>query len=132
MRLYYPDKLKYSKSHVWVKLRGRVTTIGITPYMLNKLGALIYLDIPQVGDEVLDGTTFGEVESLRGISDLICPVEGTVIKNNKNLFEDLDTLSGDPYGDGWLIKVHVANLEQLNSLMTAEEYKKYTKNGADG
>lgn len=131
MRTYYPDKLKYSKTHIWVKMKGRIATIGITPYILNKLGALIYLDIPQVSDEVLAGVTFGEVESINGISELICPVEGTVIKNNKRLLEALDTLSSKPYGDGWLIKVRVVDLKQLNSLMTAAEYKKYIENGAN-
>lgn len=125
----HPDNLKYTKNHVWVKLKGRIATIGITQYMLERLGTLIYLDIPQVGDEMLAGITFGEVESLDGIFDLICPVEGTVIKDNEQLLENLDTLSNDPYGDGWLIKIRVADLKQINSLMTAEEYKKYTGNG---
>ncbi|HHT9126008.1 MAG TPA: glycine cleavage system protein GcvH [Candidatus Brocadiia bacterium] len=131
MRTYYPDKLKYTKTHVWVKLKGRIATIGITQYMLKRLGTLIYLDLPQVGDELLAGITFGEVESINAISDLTCPVEGTVIKDNKRLLEDLDILSNDPYGEGWLIKVRIANLKQLNSLMTAEEYKKYTENCAE-
>ena len=126
-----PDNLKYTKNHVWVKLRGKIATIGITQYMLKRLGTLIYLDIPQVGDEMLAGITFGEVESLNGIFDLMCPVEGTVIKGNEQLLEDLDTLSKDPYGDGWLIKLRVADLKKLNSLMTAKEYKKHTGNGAD-
>lgn len=124
-----PDNLKYTKNHVWVKLRGKIATIGITQYMLKRLGTLIYLDIPQAGDEMLAGITFGEVESLNGIFDLVCPVEGTVIKDNEQLLENLDTLSNDPYGDGWLIKIRVADLKRLNSLMTAEEYKKYTGNG---
>jgi glycine cleavage system H protein len=111
-------------------MRGRIATLGVTTYILKRLDALINLDLPQVGDEVLTGVTFGEVESLSGISDLTCPVEGTVIKNNKHLPEGLDTLSRDPYGEGWLIKVRVVDLEQINPMMTAEEYKKYTKNGA--
>ena len=126
-----PDNLKYTKNHLWVKLRGKIATIGITQYMLKRLGTLIYLDIPQVGDEMLAGITFGEVESLNGIFDLICPVEGTVIKDNEQLLEDLDTLSAKPYDKGWLIKIRVADLKQLNSLMTAEEYKKYTGIGVN-
>lgn len=124
----YPAKLKYTKAHLWVKLRGRIATIGITQYMLKRLGTLIYLDLPQVGDELLAGITFGEVEALSEIFDLICPVEGTVIKGNPQLLESLDTLSRYPYGKGWLIKIRVADLKRINSLMTVEEYKKYTGN----
>ncbi len=130
MRINYPDKLKYTKTHIWVKMRGKIATIGVTAYILNKLGTLIHLDLPQVGDEMLAGVTFGEIESLHGISDLTCPAEGTIIKNNKTLLDSLDALSKDPYENGWLIKVRVADLEQLSPFMTAEEYKKYTEEKA--
>lgn len=127
MRINYPDKLKYTKGHEWVKMKGDVATIGITSYLTKTLGPLIYLDLPQVGDELLAGVSFGEVESTRGISDLECPLEGTVIKNNKRLLDDLDSLTDDPYGKGWLIKLRITDSEQLNSLMSAEDYKKYTE-----
>lgn len=106
-------------------MKGQIATIGITPYILKKLGTLVYLDLAQVGDELLAGIAFGEVESLTGISELTCPLEGTIIRNNKHLFEGLDTLSKDPYKDGWLTKLRIVDVKHVSSLMTADEYKKY-------
>ncbi len=121
-------KLKYSPKHNWVELKRKVVTIGITDYLLGELGDLIDLCLPKVEEEVIDGISYGEVESINTLLDLIAPVNGAIVKVNSDLATSLKVLQRDPYGDGWFIKVRLPEDYSLDFLMDEDEYDEYTKN----
>ena len=100
----YPVDLKYSKSHEWVRMEGDVAVIGISDYAQNSLGDLVFINLPQVGDEAVAGEAFGDVESVKAVSELISPVSGTICEVNENLADAPEALNEDPYG-AWIIKV---------------------------
>lgn len=120
-------KLKYSPKHNWVELKRKVVTIGITDYLLGELGDLIDLCLPKVDEEVIDGISYGEVESINTLHDLTAPLNGAIVKVNSDLPTSLKILQRDPYGEGWLIKVRLPEDYSLDFLMDEDEYDEYTK-----
>ena len=100
-----PKDCKYTESHEWARLAGDTVTIGITDHAAHTLSDLVYLGLPKKGDAVSAGTTFGEIESVKAVSDLNCPVDGTVVEVNEALTDNLGDVTNDPYGKGWLVKV---------------------------
>ncbi len=121
------NNYKYSKKHSWVKLKRTVVDIGITDYFLNELGALIDLSLPRVGDEVISGISYGEIESLNKLSDLVSPASGGVIKVNTDLISKLKNIQKVPLDDSWFIRVRIAVPDQLDALMDEEGYEEYIK-----
>ncbi len=123
-----PETLLYTDTHEWVQIdrsAGKpIATIGITAFAVEQLTDLVYIDLPRVGDQVSAGKEFGEVESVKAVSSLYSPVTGEVVEVNSALPEDLDVLSRDPYGDGWLIKVQLTDESSLKRLMDYEAYLK--------
>lgn len=117
------EHLKYTQTHEWFLVDAKSITVGLTEFILDKLDKLLFLDLPKVGDEILAGISFGEVESLGMLIDVISPVSGEVIAVNERLYENLDTLSRDPYKQGWLIKFVTSESHLLNQLMGVQEYK---------
>ena len=120
-------KIKYSPKHNWIELKRKVVTIGITDYLIDELGDLIDLCLPKVGEEVIDGIPYGEVESMSTLRDLIAPLNGAIVKVNSDLATSLKVLQRDPYGDGWFIKVRLPEDYSLDFLMDEDEYDEYTK-----
>ena len=120
-------KIKYSPKHNWIELKRKVVTIGITDYLIGELGDLIDLCLPRVGEEVIDGISYGEVESVNTLHDLIAPLNGAIVKVNSNLATSLKALQRDPYGDSWFIKVRLPEDYCLDFLMDEDEYEEYTK-----
>ena len=120
-------KIKYSPRHNWVELKRKVVTIGITDYLIGELGDLIDLCLPKVGEEVIDGISYGEVESMSTLHDLIAPLNGAIVKVNSDLATSLKVLHKDPFGDGWFIKVRLPEDYDLDFLMDEDEYEEYTK-----
>lgn len=129
-----PDQLKYSKTHEWVAVEGDVATIGITDFAVHLLSDLVFADLPAVGKKIIQGQSFGEVESVKAVSDLYAPVSGEVTARNERLTErtgpggqnqsaELDLLSTSPFGDGWMIKARISNPAELSNLMSKDEYK---------
>lgn len=116
--------LRYAKTHEWLHVAGDVGTIGITDFAVKELTDLVYIDLPKVGRTLTAGDVFGEVESVKAVSDLYAPVSGDVIAVNANLPNDLDTLSQDPFGRGWLIKVRLNNPAEAGKLMDQATYHK--------
>jgi glycine cleavage system H protein len=102
-----PSDLKYTTTHEWVRLSGDTATIGITDHAAHSLSDLVYLGLPSVGDSVKAGESFGEIESVKAVSDLNSPVDGEVIEVNSSLSDDLTTINNDPYGGGWMVKVRL-------------------------
>ncbi|HEY9156390.1 MAG TPA: glycine cleavage system protein GcvH [Candidatus Binatus sp.] len=117
-----PQGLKYSKEHEWVATEEVVATVGITDHAQDQLGEIVYIELPAVGDKISKDDPFGVVESVKAVSDIYAPVTGTVIEINEDLRESPETVNEDPYGDGWLIKVKITDLSDLEDLMDADEY----------
>jgi glycine cleavage system H protein len=117
-----PQGLKYSKEHEWVATEDNVATIGITDHAQDQLGEIVYIELPAVGDKVSKDDPFGVVESVKAVSDIYAPVTGVVIEINEDLPESPETVNEDPYGDGWLIKVKITDVTDLEDLMDADEY----------
>ena len=120
-----PAELQYTKSHEWIKIEGETATVGISDYAQDSLGDVVYVELPQVGASFAAGDTFGAVESVKAASDLYLPVGGEVIEVNQPLLDTPELLNSDPYGDGWLVKIKVA--EGVGALMSAEHYEKYVE-----
>jgi glycine cleavage system H protein len=124
MELEYPDDLKYLDTHEYVRLDGEIATIGISAYAIDQLGDIVFLELPEEGDNLQSGETFGTIESVKAVEDLKAPVSGTVIERNESTIESPDLIAEDPYGDGWLLKVRLDNPdEELEAVLTADEYR---------
>ncbi|MEM9214232.1 MAG: glycine cleavage system protein GcvH [Cyanobacteria bacterium P01_F01_bin.150] len=122
MALDYPDNLSYYDSHEYALLEGDMVTIGITAFAVDELGDIVFLELPDVGDSVSKGETFGTVESVKAVEDLVSPVSGEVIGFNEALVDSPETLSDDPYETGWMIKVKIEDPSELDDAMSSEEY----------
>lgn len=120
----YPENLKYSKEHEWIKAEGKVATIGITFYAQDSLGDVVYVELPPVGREFKAMQEFGVVESVKSVSSLYCPVSGKVVERNSSLEKQPELVNKSPYDEGWIIKVEMSNPAELNSLLSAVDYQK--------
>jgi glycine cleavage system H protein len=127
----YPDDLKYTKEHEWLAVNGNVGTVGITHYAQSELGDIVYVELPAAGSPVVAGEEFGTVESVKAVSEIFAPVSGEVLEVNAALAKSPETINKDPYGDGWLMKIKLADPKELGSLMTAAEYRKYIEEEAN-
>ncbi|RCJ20472.1 glycine cleavage system protein H [Nostoc sp. ATCC 43529] len=123
MSFEYPQDLRYLDSHEYVRLDGDIATIGITEFAVNELGDIVFLELPEIGDLVTKGDTFGTIESVKAVEELNSPVTGTVVERNDPLIEDPEQVSDDPYGEGWFLKVRVDDLDEVNDALTADEYR---------
>jgi len=119
----YPDDLKYLDSHEYARLDGEIATIGITAFAIDQLGDIVFLELPEVGDALQKGETFGTVESVKAVEDLKAPVSGTVIDRNPALVDTPEQLAEDPYGEAWMLKVQVKDLSELDDALSAAEYR---------
>ncbi|MBP9925824.1 MAG: glycine cleavage system protein GcvH [Cyclobacteriaceae bacterium] len=118
-----PAELKYTKDHEWVKVEGNQATIGITDFAQGELGDIVYVDISTVGQQINQHDVFGTVEAVKTVSDLYMPISGKVVEFNKALEAAPEKVNSDAYGEGWMVKISVTNPAELNSLLTAEQYK---------
>lgn len=119
----FPENLKYTSDHEWISLDGDVATIGITDFAQSELGDIVFVDINTVGQDLGANAVFGTVEAVKTVSDLFLPVAGTVLEVNTALEGAPDLVNSDPYGDGWIIKLKVANAADVNGLMDAAAYE---------
>lgn len=118
----YPNELKYTKSHEWLKKEDGVAVVGISDYAQDALGDVVFINLPEIGDEVIAGESFGDVESVKAVSDLISPVSGLVCEVNENLIDSPEDLNSDPYG-AWIIKVKDVTEEE--ELLDADDYEAF-------
>ncbi|WP_294620062.1 glycine cleavage system protein GcvH [uncultured Bacteroides sp.] len=118
----FPNDVKYTKEHEWIRLEGDVAYVGITDYAQEQLGDIVFVDIQTVGETLAAGEAFGTIEVVKTISDLFLPVAGEVLEQNEALEEQPELVNKDPYGEGWLIKMKPADAD-LDSLLDAEAYK---------
>ncbi|KLU64963.1 glycine cleavage system H protein [Desulfosporosinus acididurans] len=120
-----PVELKYNKEHEYAKTEGNIVTFGITDHAQESLGDVVFVELPEVGDRVTAGESYGTVESVKAVSDITASVSGKVVEVNTLVIDSPELLNSDPYGDGWLIKVEAENLSPLDTLMTAAEYEEF-------
>lgn len=118
-----PGHLKYAKTHEWLALNGDVGTVGISDFAVKELTDLVYMGLPSVGKKLSAGDVFGEIESVKAVSDLYAPVSGEIIEVNTNISNDLDLLSKDAFGKGWLIKLRLSNRSEVSALLDNAAYE---------
>ncbi len=119
----YPEDLKYTNSHEYIRLEDDIATVGITAFAIDQLGDIVFLDLPEVGTKVEKGQTFGTIESVKAVEDIYAPVTGIVIEANTALIDEPENITQDPYGASWLIKVNIQDAGDLSGSMSASEYR---------
>lgn len=120
-----PKELKYTKDHEWARIEGDVVYVGITDYAQGELGEIVYVDVTSEGETLSAEEVFGSIEAVKTVSDLMLPIEGEVLELNSELEEHPELVNEDPYGRGWIIKVKPANLDDVEALLSAEDYTKF-------
>ncbi|MCK4663709.1 MAG: glycine cleavage system protein GcvH [Bacteroidales bacterium] len=118
-----PDNLKYTKDHEWVKTEGDICIIGITDFAQGELGDVVFVEIETVGENLPKEEAFGTIEAVKTVSDMFMPISGEILESNPKIEESPEILNKDPYGEGWLIKIKIENPDELNELLTPEQYK---------
>jgi len=121
----YPADLRYTREHEWAKVDGKRARVGITHYAQDQLGDVVFVELPKVGAGVRQMQPFGVVESVKAVSDLFAPLSGEVVEVNQGLPEHPERVNQDPYGDGWLIVIAIADPKELDALMSAADYEKF-------
>ena len=122
MAFVYPDNLRYTDTHEYINLNEDIATVSITAFAIDQLGDIVFLELPEEGDEVVQGEKFGTIESVKAVEDLKAPVTGTVVAVNSAMVDAPENLADDPYVDGWLIKIEVEDVEEVEAAMTATVY----------
>jgi len=121
----YPEDLRYTKEHEWVRITGDVGTIGITDHAQKELGDIVYVDLPKVGAHIEQGKSLGSVESVKAVSDIYCPVSGDVTEVNETLAQAPEKLNQDPHGAAWLVKLRLSAPDEAKGLLSAADYQAY-------
>lgn len=119
----FPANLRYTKDHEWISLEGNIATVGITDFAQGELGDIVYVDINTVGQDVDAEAVFGTVEAVKTVSDLFLPIAGKILEVNPILEKQPELVNSDPYGEGWMVKIEVADVAAVDALMDAEAYK---------
>lgn len=119
----FPDNIKYTKEHEWIRVEGDIAYVGITDYAQDQLGDIVFIDIPSTGETLEAGDTFGTIEVVKTISDIFMPVGGEVLEQNEELADHPELVNQDPYGKGWLIKIKPAAEANYDGLLSAADYK---------
>jgi glycine cleavage system H protein len=120
----YPEEIKYTKDHEWVRINEGVAEIGITVYAEQLLGDVVFVDLPDVGDELVQFSKFGEIESVKAVSDLFAPISGEIIEKNTDIDKFPETVNNDPFNKGWLLRVKIKDNLELEKLINLNEYEK--------
>jgi glycine cleavage system H protein len=120
----YPDDLRYHPEHDWARVEGDEAVLGITWYAQDSLGELVHYEAPQVGAELRKDASYGEVESVKAVSDVVSPLSGEIVAVNDRVVEAPETVNEDPYGEGWLVRIRLADASEVESLLDAEAYRK--------
>ncbi|MBR1878033.1 MAG: glycine cleavage system protein GcvH [Paludibacteraceae bacterium] len=119
----FPENLRYTSEHEWIRVEGETAYVGITDYAQSELGEIVFIDVPTIGETVAQGEVFGSVEAVKTVSDLNMPVTGEVLELNEALDANPELVNNDPYGEGWMIKITVKDAAELDKLMDAAAYQ---------
>tara|TARA_B100001057_G_scaffold299294_1_gene299420 strand:- start:1431 stop:1808 length:378 start_codon:yes stop_codon:yes gene_type:complete len=120
----FPKDVKYTKDHEWLRVDGNEAYVGITHFAQSELGDIVFIDVDTEGESLEKEEVFGSVEAVKTVSDLFMPINGNVLEFNENLEDNPELINSDPYGDGWIIKISISNLNELDDLLTSESYQK--------
>lgn len=120
----FPENLKYTKDHEWIKTEGNIATVGVTDFAQRELGDIVFVEIETVGETLNKEEVFGTVEAVKTVSDLFMPISGEITEFNSKLESNPDAVNKDPYGEGWMIKIKIGSANEVNELLSAAEYKK--------
>ncbi len=123
----FPDELKYTEEHEWIAIEADIATIGISDFAQSQLGDIVFVELPEVGDELEAGKPCGVVESVKAVSDIYSPLSGEVVEINEELPDAPETLNTSPYEDGWMIKIRLSNPQELDDLLDADSYQELIK-----
>ena len=118
-----PANLKYTKEHEWIRVEGEFAFVGITDYAQSELGEIVFVEVETIGETLVEGEVFGSVEAVKTVSDLYLPVDAKILDFNGELEDQPELVNDDPYGKGWMVKVEISNMSQLDSLLSASEYE---------
>jgi glycine cleavage system H protein len=121
----YPTNFRYTKEHEWVRVEGGTAVVGITDHAQKELGDIVYVELPKVGARLEQGKTLGSVESVKAVSDIFAPVSGEVTERNETLSTTPEKLNEDPHGEAWLVKIKLSAPDEVDRLLSAEDYQKY-------
>ena len=127
MQMENPKDLKYGKEHEWVKAEGGIATVGITDFAQKQLTDIVFIELPEKGKHATQSKPIAVVESIKSVSDVFAPVSGEIVEVNKELADSPELINKEPYGKGWMVKIKMENKKELDSLMPAAEYDKFTK-----
>jgi len=122
------EDLKYTREHEWIKLENNIATVGITDYAQGELGDVVFIELPKIGTRVEHMKPFGVIEAVKAVSELFSPATGEVTEVNSKLESESGLINKDPYGEGWIIRLKIKNIKELDQLLSAEEYKKLLEN----
>jgi len=125
----YPSDLKYTREHEWVRLEGGVGIIGITEYAQSELGDVVFVDLPEKGRALAAGEELGTIESVKAVSEIYAPVSGEVLEINEALRDHPEKVNGDPYGEGWLVRIRVGDRPEIDRLLSSEAYRSHVEEG---
>ena len=120
----YPEEIKYTKDHEWVRVNKDVAEIGITVFAEQSLGDVVFVDLPDVGDDLVQFSKFGEIESVKAVSDLFAPISGEIIEKNTDIDKFPETVNNDPFNKGWLLRVKIKDSSELEELLDLNDYEK--------
>ena len=123
----FPDNIRYSEDHEWIRVEGGEALVGITDFAQSELGDIVFVDIPEVGIELAKGEVFGSIEAVKTVSDLILPASGELLEVNELLENSPETINQKPYSDGWIVRIRLKNAAEVENLMTAEQYQEFIK-----
>jgi len=125
----YPSDRKYTREHEWVRLEGGVGIIGITEYAQSELGDVVFVDLPEKGRSLAAGEELGTIESVKAVSEIYAPVSGEVVEINEALRDHPEKVNGDPYGEGWLVRIRVGDRPEIDRLLSSEAYRSHVEEG---
>jgi glycine cleavage system H protein len=123
----YPDDRKYTKDHEWVMADGNMVTVGVTEYAQEQLGDIVYVELPEQGEDFAKGETFGVLESVKAVSDCFVPVSGTIAETNDSLTDSPEVINEDAHGEGWMVKINISDPAELEGLMDHAAYEEFVK-----
>ena len=122
----FPENVKYTNDHEWVREEGSIAYVGITDYAQDQLGEIVFVDVSAEGETFRKNEVFGSIEAVKTVSDLLAPIDGKVLEVNKTLEDEPERVNSDPYGEGWIIRMEILEPDQLDELMTAAQYREFT------
>ena len=123
----FPEDLKFSKEHEWVRISGNIATIGVSDYAQDQLGEVVFIELPDEGEEFEKDDAFGVIESVKSVNDIYAPLTGRIVDVNDPVVDSPEIVNEDPYGEGWLVKIELSDPKELGELMSAKDYEAYIK-----